>query len=670
MKIKQKIENWVLGKISSRFYTNVDGSFSYSGGISHNADQAEMLKAYQGWVYACASIIARNVAKVPLRLYQQLQKKMEIEDHVLLELLQNINPIHTQYELWELTVTWLELTGNSYWYLPKNRLNVPGEIWPVPPDRMWVVPDKQEIIKGYLYRYQGKQIAFDRDEIVHLRYPDPNNIYYGCSPLKAAAYSYDIDLYMKKYSLNLFKNDGRPKGVLETDQTLDEPTTDRLRHAWHRTYGGIENQGKIAILQAGAKYKNVQVSPSELDFMASRKLTRDDILAIFGVPGSKLGLVEDVNRANAEANDYTFQSEVISPRLKLIGSKLNKDLTPKYDLKLSLQFDDPVPKNRVLLLKERETNLKNYVTTINEEREALGKKPAKWGDAPWMPFNLVQAGSGIETPSDRQIKQYGFPGLKRDAEKVKEAQWRSYIALHYPAERSFRRDVRKLFGRQKAEVLDNLKKVFNEKSLVRNAAQIESILFGRNDWERIFSEEMGANYQDMLLGAAEKAISDLGVDSTFDFKNPRVARFLREKKYKFSFQVNDTTIKSLRGELTEAFANDEAMEAFAERIDKVFGFADQYRSLRIARTEATSTTNFGIFESYNQLGIVTGKTWLSARDEHTRESHQVLDGITVGLDDYFETRSGILLKYPGDPDADIAEIINCRCTELPVIEGS
>ncbi|MFK0273654.1 phage minor head protein [Ensifer sp. NPDC090286] len=55
------------------------------------------------------------------------------------------------------------------------------------------------------------------------------------------------------------------------------------------------------------------------------------------------------------------------------------------------------------------------------------------------------------------------------------------------------------------------------------------------------------------------------------------------------------------------------------------------------------------------------KTWRSAGDNRVRHSHRHLNGKTVGLDETFQSPSGSILRYPGDPRAPISEISGCRC---------
>nr|WP_153316683.1 phage minor head protein [Sinorhizobium medicae] len=55
------------------------------------------------------------------------------------------------------------------------------------------------------------------------------------------------------------------------------------------------------------------------------------------------------------------------------------------------------------------------------------------------------------------------------------------------------------------------------------------------------------------------------------------------------------------------------------------------------------------------------KVWRSAGDSRVRHTHRALNGKAVGLDEVFQSRSGALLRFPGDPRAPISEISGCRC---------
>jgi len=135
-----------------------------------------------------------------------------------------------------------------------------------------------------------------------------------------------------------------------------------------------------------------------MEFAALAGFSQDQIFAGFGVPKSKVGLVADANRANAEAADLTFNRETILPKLTLIDERIEADLLPMYpgqDQKawLEVGFENPVPTDREQARQEMESRLRNYVTAVNEEREALSLEPAPWGGVPLVPLTVMPLGS-------------------------------------------------------------------------------------------------------------------------------------------------------------------------------------------------------------------------------------------------------------------------------------
>jgi hypothetical protein len=55
------------------------------------------------------------------------------------------------------------------------------------------------------------------------------------------------------------------------------------------------------------------------------------------------------------------------------------------------------------------------------------------------------------------------------------------------------------------------------------------------------------------------------------------------------------------------------------------------------------------------------KRWHSAGDNRVRHTHRVLNGQAVGINELFQSPSGAMLRFPGDPRAPINEISGCRC---------
>lgn len=82
-----------------------------------------------------------------------------------------------------------------------------------------------------------------------------------------------------------------------------------------------------------------------------------------------------------------------------------------------------------------------------------------------------------------------------------------------------------------------------------------------------------------------------------------------------------------------------------------------WRARMIARTESNRAINYGAQLGAETSGFQTQKEWVAVHDDRTRHSHYLLDGKKVGVNDEFKDG----LAYPGDPNGDPAETINCRC---------
>ena len=68
------------------------------------------------------------------------------------------------------------------------------------------------------------------------------------------------------------------------------------------------------------------------------------------------------------------------------------------------------------------------------------------------------------------------------------------------------------------------------------------------------------------------------------------------------------------------------------------------------------------------MGVVVKKKWLATMDKRTRDVHRdELNGVEVDVDEPFHTSLGDIM-FPGDPNADPANVYNCRCTLVYVYD--
>lgn len=125
--------------------------------------------------------------------------------------------------------------------------------------------------------------------------------------------------------------------------------------------------------------------------------------------------------------------------------------------------------------------------------------------------------------------------------------------------------------------------------------------------------------------------------------------------------------RQIQSELLQGILQGESNQDIAKRMQNVTG-ANRKASMRYARTMTTAAENAGRNESYKEaedMGISMEKTWMATLDERTRDSHRMLDGETIPVDETFSNGC----DYPGDPDGDPEEVYNCRCTMVTQIKG-
>lgn len=658
-----------LGRKSNEvFFQTGFSDFSNTPLKVRPGDQTSMIESYENWIYAAVSCIARSVAKCPIHLYKQVTKAgkteyNEVSDHPFWDVWKNVNPYMNSYELLELTMIYLGLTGNGYWYIVKNRLGKPAEMYVLKSSNIRILAGKKELIGGYQYRTPNGVVDFSPDEIIHFKYQNPHNEFYGLSPLQAMIYTVAENDLVHQYGYNILKNQAIPGSVFIAEEWVDSDMLRANKEEIRQEYEGVKKAGKTMILK-GIKPNRLGLSPVEMSFLESRKFLMEEILAIYGVPRIKLGsggTIEGATpRATAEAQDMTFQQETILPRLKMIESKINERLLPIWDSSLIVEFDNPVPKDREFELRQWDMYLKNYVMSINEYRQFLGYQPAPWGEKPIAPFNLMPL-AGSSPSAGKSMKTGG----NRNSD-IRARKWLSWVKGEEVLEKRYIGDLKKFFNDQKQMVLANLRKI---KPKEVGDTLIDFIFPPVKDEVDRLTTISRPHFRDMaeygIHSAAEverkrgqlskdlgNDLSDLGMSpTTFD---RYIESMVAVWKDKYGFAIIDTIENDLRSILSQSISEGWTATQLQGEIERLYAEYTQgmtpARALRIARTETSRVMNESELAAYKAVGE-TKKTYCAELDEFACPECADMDGMVIPIDESF-------------PEGDPPVHPSCRCNIL------
>ena len=649
--------------------------------------------ANHAWVYACISHIAQSIAGVPLLFFTGSRKdKKLMETGPLVDLFESPNPTMSGQQLIEATKIYMGITGEAFWLLARNSpTELPKEIWALSPSRFTEHVDKQTgLIDGWVYKIGTKTIPLQPHEVVFFKYFNPDNEYRGLSPLSAAKQGVDQDYWAAQYNGAFFQNSAQPGGVVTVKGGLTDEQFLRLKSQWQDRHGGTKKAHRVAILEGDATYTNTGLSQKDMDFLKGREFNREEILAVFKMPQSELGLLRGVQFAWAKQAELQFWRHCLEPKMSLmesaIWSQLHSQLpgTPvwvEFDRKAiaALQADRGVQTE----IAQKYFSMGVPFNQINEVLD-LGFEAIDGGDVGYLPFNLSPVGSAAHPPAvPPPGKKLGMsqpktvlaiietlprlslppasPTIIIRSTIARRTFWQQYSKLHSAYEKKVQGRMKRYFYDQRKDQLALVAKL--GKSLqVRAGDKIDAALFPLDAWNENLKKIMWTFYQNIGEDMGKTLIAELGADpDKFILADTPAIDVLKDKLIKV-VDINEVTREKLRDTLMEGMGEVETVHELQNRVREVYNFTES-RSLTIARTETGQAAAPARAAAMEMLGV-TRQEWTTAGDNDVREIHAEMDGQVVDLGEAFS--NGLL--YPCDPTGGPEETINCRCVAAPVIE--
>ncbi|GGN32310.1 phage portal protein [Deinococcus daejeonensis] len=596
------------------------------------------------WVYTACRRISTALASVPLVVQRRQGDEWEPDPgHPLQALLDRPNPFMSRQDMLERWALHLELGGNALWHkvLVGGK---PVELWPLAPDGIKPIPSRLGFISGYEWRQGSDQKTLDAGEVLHWQFVDPSTPYWGLSPLKAAAQAVDTDLAAVKWNRAVLANDGKPPLAVFLSDQLD-PTQQEL--AARFIQGQIDGNSvrKALVLGGASKAQPLSMNAAELDWLEGRRMSREEIGAVFGVPPMLMVAGQDVTYANLDASKRILWEDTVVPLLDDLCQGLGMGLLPHWGAERTHRIVADLSGVTALQenMKDRAEAAKILVEAgfpINavNQRLGLGFAPVDGGDVPRQPVLPAQAPPGtkalppMQSKGVRQRKDRGDP-----PESV--------------TERLARLD--KWIAEARPRISELLLEQGSAAASAYASGQPWEPELSLDDWQAllealhvaVIESEGGIGYAELL-----KVITSSGGGGTFDVLADGVVEWIDEHVGDMVKGITDTSKTALRAEIKAGVEAGESEAEIAKRIRVLSDEWSDWRADRIARTEVGSAFGAAHDQAARQIGVPMVKTWVATGDDRTRDEHAGMDGETVELDDSFSNGAGTA------PHG-----VNCRC---------
>jgi len=635
------------------------------------------------WVRACVDAIAEDLSGLPLRLVSgEGPTAKVIENHPVLDLFRQPTTTLDRVQ-WErqLITYWLPV-GQAFVLLVGGAR--PTSLVLLHPEQVRPVADTFGQLEGIKFQAPASGVAYYGIEALAVVSSPSWRIAENALVGEGAITALKWDLNAERNAVKLASQQasrGRPDVVLspkEPGVLIPKPAREEIATAYAEF---AAKKGAAFVLSGAMEASWPQYTLRDMEFGEQRKLTRETVLAVFGVPPVRVGL-PTANYATANQQERGYW-QGLRARAAVMDAAYTR-IARMFDPRLTLTHDF----SQVPALQESRTERLDRVV----QWQNLGATPAAaaayegFADAPVA--DEVATPEPAPKPSTEPTKgllhlfavnggQALAPVAKSlpDDEEGRATLWRGWVdRVHTPTERKVGAGTVRALRRQAARIVSRLETMPVDvgRSVTRDLlGDIMGYLFPAAE-TTAWTADMKRPILEAVRGGFADGASQLGRGWEMDTTEADIVSD-RQLGIMVS-QTLPTTQAAVRDAVLAGIEAGEGVNDIGLRIRDLGAFRPA-RALLIARTETTRSLGAGHRAAYARMesteGVVVRQQWLSARDSEVRDAHAFLDGQVRASGELFVIPSGDYAgakgSGPGGFD-DPALVCNCRCTTVPLVE--
>lgn len=251
------------------------------------------------------------------------------------------------------------------------------------PSMLPIADEHGAITKYVQLTDQGQRAEFEPRDVIHISLDSPRSGVFGVSPTQAALLPIVSWLFASATTKEIFRKGAPP--VIHVDHSSGSSPSEINR--WNAQYAqrniGPRNIGNPINTKGGGTINELSKSRT-MDYLEYLTQKRDEIIAAYGVPPAKVGIIESGNLGGGtgEAQDRTFMLNTCQPIAELILEALNFHLAKNgFGVEgWRLKFRDVDMRDSETVEKIRDMRLRNGSWTLDRYRADIGEPAVEGGN--------------------------------------------------------------------------------------------------------------------------------------------------------------------------------------------------------------------------------------------------------------------------------------------------
>ncbi len=344
--IQQQYTDWKTIDALTKYSTNTD-VYSVIKKIENKTTDIESYVYYQtDENKKLKKIHDKNVWNIKKLIDARILQKKSLEDAPddddLAKLLANPNPNLSEKEFEQFLIIYLCSSGEFFVWKNKvpsenggNNAGKPMELWQLNPNLVTVNVSKEfpQTVTQYQLDLGGSKISFEPDEIIHVKFPNPQNPFRGLSPLKVGSNSIQIDENAESRIYTQLKNGTLPGVIYDKAIPYEkqaQETLDKKRKALYDFQSNPNNTntpyftaGELGFIPTGLKL-------TDLDISELYDIIFGKICNLFGLSARLFNRKGESTQQNQDVDTKNAYLDCYLPIKNTIINAYNSQLAPDF----------------------------------------------------------------------------------------------------------------------------------------------------------------------------------------------------------------------------------------------------------------------------------------------------------------------------------------------------